>query len=157
MRVQYKAGYLKTMKVLHLALLGGQCLALGIALFLVIAHKIPPVAASLDKTLQVVALILAFAAVITATSMYKSRLVTINSGGYTTADKLLQYRTANVMRWMLTELAALFSIACFLVTSNYSFMALALGLIIFYALLAPGALKIVLQLQLSQEELDTLQ
>jgi hypothetical protein len=76
-------------------------------------------------------------------------------GGGST-EKLQDYRKALIVRWAMVEAAALFVIICFFTAGNYSYAALAAALIIYFALQAPNKLKIMLQLQLNEQEADTL-
>ena len=156
--MQYrKSGYLGSLRNMHLALLAGQCVMLGIALYLVVQKKIPPAEKSLDKILQIAALAVAFVGVYGATVMIKKKLGAINTSGSKLEEKAGQYRMASRIQWVLLECASFFSIACFLLTGNYAFGALAVALILFFALQAPTRLKIMLQLQLNEQEADSLQ
>ena len=156
--MQYrKSGYLSALRIIHLALLTGQCIMLGIVLFLVIEKKMPPADRSLDKILQVTALAVTFGGVYGAIITAKKRLLQINSSDMSLAEKADQYRITNIIQWALLEGASLFSIICFLLTGNYAFGALAAVLIAFFVLLGPSRLKIMLQLQLTDQEVDSLQ
>ncbi|MEO5684122.1 MAG: hypothetical protein ABIQ88_15875 [Chitinophagaceae bacterium] len=150
-------GYLKALKITHKVLLAGQCLLLGIVVFLVAVKKLPPATPQLDKLLQVFALLLAFTGGYAATIVFKKKLANINGTAANVTAKLASYRAANIVKWAIVEGAAIFSMMCFLLTGNYSFAALSLALIIFFVLLSPSVIKIMLQLQLSQQEADALQ
>ena len=154
---QQKGGYLKSLKIIHLALLAGQCMFLVVMVFLVVRNILPPVSPSLDKTFQVMALLVSFAAVFGSMRIFKKKLLTINTTAGSIAGKLAQYRTANILQWAMIEGATLFSIICFFLTSNYSFAALAITLIVFFAMLMPAKIKIMLQLQLNEQEADALE
>lgn len=156
--MQYqKSGYISSLRITHLALLAGQCLMLGIVLYLVIEHKMAAAAKSVDKTLQVVAVVVAFAAVFLAITTVNKKLRQINSTDTSLAEKASQYRMISIIQWALLEGASLFSIICFLLTGNYAFAALAVTLIVFFVLLGPSRVKIMLQLQLNDQEVDSLQ
>ncbi len=156
--MQYqKSGYLKSLRIIHLALLATQCIMLAIVLYLVIQKAMPPADKSLDKILQVIALTISFAGVYAAIVMVKKKLAVINASDKTLAEKANQYRMINIVQWAMLEGASLFVIICFLLTANYAFGALAVALIVFFILLAPTRLKIMLQLQLTDYEADALQ
>ncbi len=142
---------------MHLALLAGQCMFLAIVVFLVVRNIIQPVTPSLDKILQVIALLVSFAAVFGSISIFKKKLLTINATAENMAEKTVQYRVANILQWAMIEGASLFSIICFFLTGNYSFAALAIALIVFFAMLIPSKIKMMLQLQLSEQEADALE
>jgi hypothetical protein len=153
---QGKANYLKSLKIVHRALLAGQCIMLAIVLYLVMQQSMPAAKPALDKTLQVIALLVSFAVVFGAAAVFKKRLAVINNMG-NLAEKSNHYRKANLIQWAMVEVAVLFSISCFLLTGNYAFAALAIALMVFFALLGPSRLKTMLQLQLNEQELDGLQ
>jgi hypothetical protein len=154
---EQKAGYLKSLKIIHLALLAGQCMFLAVMVFLVVRNILPPVSSSLDKTFQVIALLVSFAAVFGSIRIFKKRLLAINAAAENISEKTVQYRVANIIQWAMIEGATLFSIICFFLTGNYAFAALAIALIVFFAMLIPSKIKMMLQLQLSEQEADALE
>ncbi len=151
---QVKGNYIKSLKIVHNALLIGQFLFLAVSIFIV-AKNSPVVSSSLDKTLQVAALVISFAAVFASANIFKNRLAAISSITEVT-DKGNQYRAANIIKWSLIEGPAIFVIICFFITGNYSFAALALALIIYFFLSGPSKIKMMLQTQLSEQEIDDL-
>ena len=98
------------------------------------------------------ALLVSFAAVFGGTVLFKKKLISINAAGGSSTEKVLHYRKALTIRWAMVEGAALFAIICFFTAGNYSFAALAAALIIYFALQSTNKLKIMLQLQLSEQE-----
>jgi hypothetical protein len=154
---QGKANYLKSLKIVHRVLLTGQCIMLAIVLYLVMQQTMPAAKPALDKTLQVIALLVSFAVVFGATAVFKKRIAVINNTMGNLAEKSNHYRKANLIQWAMVEVAVLFSISCFLLTGNYAFAALAIALMLFFALLGPSRLKTMLQLQLNEQEVDGLQ
>lgn len=152
-----RSGYLNALRIIHLALLATQCIMLGIVVYLVIQKAMPPADKSLDRILQVVALAISFAAVYGTIVTVKKKLAFINASANSLAEKANRYRVINIVQWAMLEGATLFTSICFLLTANYAFGALAVALIVFFILLAPSKLKIMLQLQLSDYEADSLQ
>jgi hypothetical protein len=71
---QGKANYLKSLKIVHRVLLAGQCIMLAIVLYLVMQQTMPAAKPALDKTLQVIALLVSFAVVFGATAVFKKGL-----------------------------------------------------------------------------------
>ncbi len=153
--MEVKAGYLKAIKKLHLAMLLGQCFMLGVVLFLTIQKIIPPGSAALDKPLQIAALLVSFAGVWGGYTIFKKRLLLANAAE-SMAGKLEEYRKALLLQWAITEAAVLFVVICFFLVGNYSFAALAAALIIFFALQTPNKVKLMLHLQLTEREADGL-
>ncbi|MFT3937169.1 MAG: hypothetical protein QM726_26390 [Chitinophagaceae bacterium] len=148
--------YLKSLKILHTALLAGQAAFLLIVIFLKQVRAMSAPAASLDKALQVAAVAIAFVACFFATKTFKNKLLAIRDAEKL-EDKTEQYRAASIIQWATLEAPSLFSIICFFLTGNYAFVALAVALILFFALQMPSRLKTMLHLQLSEEEVDSLQ
>ncbi len=153
--METKAGYLKAIKKLHLAMLLGQCCMLGVVVFLISQKKMPPGAATLDKPLQIAALLVSFAGVWGGYTIFKKRIQLANTASGI-IEKLQEYRKALLFQWAITEAAVLFVIICFFLVGNYSFAALAAALIIFFALQAPNKVKLMLHLQLTEQEADGL-
>lgn len=153
--MEAKTGYLKAIRKLHLAMLLGQCFMLGAVLFLTIRQIAPPTAASLDKPLQVAALLVAFAGVWGGFMIFKKKMLLANAAG-NLVQKLQEYRKALLVQWAITEAAVLFVIICFFLVGNYSFAALSIALIIFFALQTPNKVKLMLHLQLTEQEVDDL-
>jgi hypothetical protein len=72
---QGKANYLKSLKIVHRVLLAGQCIMLAIVLYLVMQQTMPAAKPALDKTLQVIALLVSFAVVFGATAVLPSLII----------------------------------------------------------------------------------
>jgi hypothetical protein len=112
--------------------------------------------ASLSKILQVTILAIAFISIKTGLSVFDRKLQAIPATVPAT-EKLTVYRMAAIIKWVLIEIPVLFAVVFFMITRNYAFIVLAFALIIFFALQAPSRLKIMLQLQLSEQEAGVLQ
>ena len=142
---------------MHTALLTGQGLFFMLGFFLVVQKLIPPVTSTTDRILQVIALVLSFASVFGGMNIFKKRLSAIQENKLPLAERTTQYRAACLVQWSMLEGASLFSIICFILTGNYAFAALALVLIVFFAMIAPAKMKIILQLRLSSQEVAILE
>ena len=149
---EQRAGFLKSLRILHLALLAGQCMFLAMVVFVATRNTTSPVSLQTDKILQVIALLVSFAAVFGSMTLFKKKLLKINDTAENITEKTTQYRAANILQWAMLEGASLFSVICFFLTGNYSFAALAIALIVFFAILIPSKIKMMLQLRLSEEE-----
>ncbi|MEO6314987.1 MAG: hypothetical protein ABIU63_00480 [Chitinophagaceae bacterium] len=155
--MQQQPGYLKGLRMVHLALMASQCMVLGVVFYLVIQKHLPPVEKSVDKILQVAALLVAFGAGYTAAASFKGKIAAMLSTPLSLAEKASQYHSASIIQWAILEGACLFVISCFLIAGNYAFAAMAIVLMVYFALLAPSRIKIVMQLKLTDKEVDTLQ
>ena len=148
--------YLQSLKMAHRALLAGQCVLLGISFYLVLQKKITA-SKELDKALQVAAILVSFAAVWAASIIVKQQLAKINITAKTMQEKRAAYRKLCILQWALIEVAVFFCTVCFFIAGNFSFAALAVVQVIYFALQAPNKIKMMLQLGLSENEVDTLQ
>ena len=152
-----KTNYFKALRVLHTALLSGQGLFFILGFFLVIQKVLPVASSTVDRVLQVIALLLSFGSVFGGMNFFKKRLIVIQENPLPLKERAYQYRAACIVQWSMVEGASLFSIVCFLVTGNFAFAALALVLIVFFAILSPNKIKIILQLRLTSHEVALLE
>ncbi len=148
-------GALKAMNILHLAMLAVLVAFSLISTYLVYSGNFTPSMQENQQLLQVAALALAGLGIFFGNRIFKSRLMDIQNMP-TLKEKIGFYQSANIVRWALIEGAALFSIVCFLLTSNYAFLALAVALIILFMVLKPTKEKICIQTGISSQELEQL-
>ena len=144
------------MSILHKALMMGQILFSGLCIYLVYSNTILPIAKELDKTLQVVALIITAGGIYAGMTIFKKKLITIRDMQTDAKEKFVLYRTACLIQWALLEGPSIFCTICFFLTGNYAFLALVLVILFIFVMTAPSKLKMQLQLQISQAELEDL-
>lgn len=72
------------------------------------------------------------------------------------SDKLNTYRSANIIRWALLEGATLVALAFYLLSSNVILLAIAGIAFLVLGLLHPNVMRLKVDLDLSQTELDRL-
>lgn len=145
---------LKILNLLHKALLLGQVLFAGVSIYLISSGNFLPPARELDRTLQVIALIAAAGGIYAGMLLFKKKLMQIREMHTAAKLKLALYRAACIMQWALMEGPSIFCIACFLMTGNYAFLAVVAVIIFLFAMTAPSKLKILMQLQISEADLD---
>lgn len=126
----------KSLPVIFRAMLLGQILLFGIALFLSVSKNFPPSLQHLDKPLQVTVVLLSFLCIYLGITLFKKKLQTLPEATDETA-KWKIITSAHLIRWALIEGPVLFCIICYLLVGNLSFAALAGTLIIFFGLQAP--------------------
>ena len=141
---------------MHKALLMSQLLFAGVCIYLVYSKSFLPPAQELDRTLQVIALIAAVGGIYAGMTLFKKKLIQIRDMQTEAKEKLALYRAACIMQWALMEGPSIFCITCFLMTGNYAFLALVVVILFLFAMTAPSKLKILMQLQISEAELDEL-
>lgn len=152
-----KASYVKSISILHLALLIGQFL-FGIIILLLV-HSIGDRTSRLkgiDQPLLILCLFLGVAACLGGTFLFRKKLDQINQDGKEIHKKLTDYRSASITRWAILESSILFSIIIFFITGKYLIISISLILIIFFASLRPTEKKITSDLNISEQEIDNL-
>lgn len=150
-------GILKALLILHRAMLTGQLIFVAVAFYLVYANLFPiqPLH-NLDRILQVVVIACSAGGFYLGLYLFKKGLIAARAIKANSKEKLMRYRQACIFQWALLEAPCLLSPICFLLTYNYAFLALATVLIILFAMMAPSKMKIALQLQISEEEVNEL-
>jgi hypothetical protein len=146
-------GILKSLSILHKAMLAGQFIFALVAVYLVYTNSFPiQNLQHLDQVLQVIALSFSAGGFYAGSLLFKKKLVIARDLQADTKDKLALYRQACIIQWALIEGPCIFVILCFLLVHNYAFLALAVVLLLLFALMAPSKSKIALQLQISETE-----
>ena len=107
--------------------------------------------ANLNKILQVIVLAVSFILIKTGLTIFERKLRAI-PGNAPMLQKIASYKTAAIIKWAMIELPVLLSVVSFLITRNYAFIVLAFGLMLLFAFQGPVKQKIMLQLQISEEE-----
>lgn len=147
---------LQLLNIIHKALMTGQILFAAVCAYLIYSKSVLPSASDLDKVLQVVALIATAGGIFAGMNFFKKKLLEIREMQTGAREKFDQYRKACIVQWALLEGPSIFCIICFFVTGNYAFLALVLIMLFLFAMTAPSKRKILLQLQMSEAELDDL-
>ena len=147
---------LKSLLFIHKAMLIGQLLFAGIAFYLVYSKTFTNEFQHLNQILQVIALLFSVAGFYVGSLLFKKKLLQARETLTGTKDKWTLYRAACMIQWALLEASCIFVIIGFLLTGNYAFLALAVSLIVLFAMMAPTKLKIVFQLQISEGEIAEL-
>lgn len=147
-------GSLKALQIVHRAMLLGMILFGGIAFFLHYSGNFPPSLQQYDQLLQVVAVVLAAAGFFTGNRLFSKKIFQLRESAAGLDVKLELYRSASLIQWALLEAPALFAIICFLLTENYSFLALAGALIILFVINTPAKIKMAMLLQVPEDEIS---
>lgn len=145
---------LKALQIIHKALLFGQIIFASIVLFLKYTDDLPPDLKKLDQALQVIAILLSVGGFFIGSSIFKRKIQQVMDTFPDIKAKAKAYRSACILQWALLEGPSLFCIICFFLVGNYAFLALAAVLMLLFALLAPVKLKIMLQLKISEAEME---
>ena len=147
---------LQVLNIIHKALMTGQILFASVCIYLIYSKSVLPMGEEIDKVLQVAALIITAAGIFAGMTLFKKKLMQIREMQTGAKEKFDLYRSACIIQWALLEAPSIFCIICFFLTGNYTFLALVLVVLILFAMTAPSKVKILLQLQISDAELDDL-
>jgi hypothetical protein len=152
-----KGNALKALNIIHKALMAGQILFVSVCAYLVYSQSVVPVVSKeLDRVLQVVALVLTAGGIFAGMSLFKKKLIQIREMQTAAKEKFNLYRSTCIVQWALLEGPSIFCIICFFLTGNYAFLALVVVVLFLFAMTAPSKQKVLLQLQISEAELDDL-
>ena len=142
---------LRSINIVHKAFLIGQLLFIAIAFCLVYFKLFQATEHQLEKPLQLIAVIFSIGGFFAGSQIFKKRLADIRLQN-NIKDKFELYRGACIIQWALIEWPCLFNIISFIVTGDYTFLYLAGALILTFVRLSPSKLKLVEDLQLSEDE-----
>ncbi len=149
---QQPNSFLKTITIIHLALLMGQLI------FAVLAFTIngsTAIVIDTNDTYLFVEIIMVIGCFIASTILFKRQLVEAIQQG-DVSSKLTRYQTALIIRCALLEGASLFGIVNYMISGNLLYLIIS-GLIILYFLsFRPTKEKIKEDLQLSYDEVELL-
>ena len=149
-------GGLKTLLIIHKAMLIVQLLFAGITFYLVYSNSFTNEFQHLNQILQVIALVFSAAGFYVGSLLFKKKLLQARETLTSRNDQWAVYKIACILHWTMLEAPCVFVIICFLLTGNYAFFALAIALIVLFAMMAPTKLKIVFQLQMTEDEIAEL-
>jgi hypothetical protein len=148
-----QSGGLKSLLLIHKAMLTGQLILAGIAFYLIFSNTFSSEFQHLNQILQVIALLFSVAGFYVGSLLFKKKLLQARETLTGIKEKWTLYRAACMIQWALLEAPCIFVIIGFLLTGNYAFLALAGALILLFAMMAPTKLKIAFQLQISEAEM----
>ena len=139
----------KTTIIIHLALLIGQVLFMGMSIVATQNAALQTVVGS--NPLFFILLALIIGGVFIGTFLYRKTLSQA-ADKPTLKAKLAVYQTASIIRWAMSEGASLFGIVCFLITSNYFYLCVTAVNVLYFVLIRPTKLKIQEDLNLDYQE-----
>lgn len=142
--------FFPTMNVLFFALFMGQILYFFITLFLINSGS-TAIIAGLDTLLMFITPVVVLSFVLAAKFIYSKR-VAVFDRTLTLENKLISYRTNNIIKLALIEGANIFSITILFITANYFFAALFIIIISFFFLNKPTKDKFIMDYEISSED-----
>ena len=150
--------FINRLRMLHISLLGGMMVFATIIFVLVSSGKFPAVVdASIDRILQVVALILTSVLLVVGFGVFKKRIRQVHQSTDPALQKLDKYRTSCITWWAMIEAPGIFALVGFLLTGNYAFFALACFHILLLTVFMPRKDNIIVLINLNSDELGRLE
>lgn len=151
------ATYFSMLAFMHRAMLIGQAFFLAFVFYLIYSRTLTPPLTDQVKILQLAALLISGAAIGLAINLFKKKLIQIKeNNALGKAEKLAKYRSALMLQWGVTELPTFVCGICLMLSGNYAFLALAIVVIVYFAMLMPVKNRIAAQLHIQPEEMDSL-
>ncbi len=142
---------IKTLRIMHLAILCGQVIFMAIAFFLIYSGKFSKAEGGFDQVLKILIPVLAIGGFAYSHFLFRTKLNKAkNATGLN--GKIAEYRGALISRYAGLEAPALFSIVVGMVTGNLLYLGIAGILILYFFSLIPGPTRIAADLELNPDE-----
>ncbi|MEM7513351.1 MAG: hypothetical protein AAF388_20655 [Bacteroidota bacterium] len=141
--------YLSYLQLLHAALIIGQVLFAGVAIF--VTSKEGPLSGDLNDIFKLVAPILVLGGIAGSIFLPKTLLASAKESS-DLKGKLQTYRTASLIKFVILEAPSLVSLVAFLMTGNYFYLGLAAIIIAVFFMNRPTTSTIINDLELNQDE-----
>ena len=152
-----KGNAFAALRILHTSMIIGILLMSGLAIFVAKDQPLAPSGEMFNRTLQGIAALLTIGALVFGYRMFNKKLSAIRSSEASGIQKMDEYRKTVIGWWALIEAPALFAIICYMLVGNYAFLALAGFHFLLMVLFAPRKENIILLLNLSSEEVRSLE
>lgn len=141
--------YLKTLSLIHLALLAGLVLFMIVT---IISQKQTYFDYKNTGDVYIIVVpVMAIAAFFTGRFLFKQQLSALDKKN-SLKEKLMGYQGASIVRLAFLEGAALFGIVAFLLTGNFFELLISLLLVLYFLMLKPTKEKVMSDLNLSTEQ-----
>ena len=149
-------GYYQSLRILHTALVSGVVLFLAVIFFLVYKQSGSLVDVSVDRILQVVAVLLTGISLFIGFRLFNKKILELRHSALPARAKLEAYRTACIVWWAMIEGPAFFAATGYYLTANAAFLALAIFHITILAVFMPRRDNFRLLLNLTDTEMEEL-
>jgi MFS family permease len=141
---------IKSLHILHTALLAGQIIVLLLSLLLAGKHTAVE-SITFFKILQGVVAVTAIVSVTAGFVVFAKNVSRLQQSGLSFPEKFRDYRAASILKFALIEGPVLFSIVAYFIYPNLSFIVLAVILLVIFVLQRPTIPMLVLHLQADRE------
>jgi hypothetical protein len=147
----------KALKILHLAITGGFLLITAVFILLVQLGQWQSIDPTLERTLQVVAVVVSIAALLVGFNLFKRKMMEARNSTAPGETRMSMYRTACILWWAMIEGPGLLAVICFMITGGYAFIALAGFHILLLLVFMPRKDNIIVLLNLNSQEVTRLE
>ncbi|AXY76565.1 hypothetical protein D3H65_22320 [Paraflavitalea soli] len=147
----------KALKILHLGITGGLLIFTAAMLFLFQMGKLKPIDPTMERTLQVVAVLCSVALLLIGFNLFKRKMMEARNSTGSGETRMGLYRTACIIWWAMIEAPGLLAVVCFFITGNYAFLALAVFHVLVLLLFMPRKENIIVLLNLNAKEVEQLE
>ena len=152
-----RTNFFQLFRLIHLAQVLG-ITVFGIAALIIVRKEIQePVETSINRTLQVIVVVFAGLMLFFGFKLFKNKVLKIRESRINVEKRIADYRTACIIWWVMIEVPALISFACFVITHNYAFFALGIFHLMILIMFAPRKDNIILLLNVSNQELQEIE
>jgi len=146
----------KVLKVLHTALLMGMILFSVIALVLVQRNLVPAKGETLERSLQVVCILVSGVMLLGGFNIFKKKMMAARNDTGSGEQRMDLYRAACILWWAMIEGPGLLATVGYILTHNLAFLALAVFHITCLFVFSPRKANIVVLLNLTPAEVARL-
>ncbi len=147
----------KALKILHLGITGGLLIFAAAMLFLFQTGNLKAIDPTLERTLQVVAVLFSVALLLIGFNLFKRKMMEARNSTGSGITRMALYRTACIIWWAMIEAPGLLAVVSFFITGNYAFLALAGFHVLVLLLFMPRKDNIIVLLNLNAKEVAQLE
>lgn len=147
----------KALRVLHLAIAAGLMLFIAIMILLFQTGQLKAIDPSLERTLQVVAVVLSVSLLLVGFNLFKRKMLEARNSPEPGGTRMNLYRTACITWWAMIEGPGILAVVGFMITGNYAFIALAGFHMLLLFLFMPRKENIIVLLNLNSKEVEQLE
>jgi hypothetical protein len=147
----------KTLRIIHLAIVAAILLFVIIIMVLFGTGQLKAIDPSLERTVQVVAVMLSVASLLIGFNLFKRKMMQARNSAEPGEKRMALYRAACITWWAMIEGPGLLAAIGFLITGNYAFIALAGFHILVLLTFMPRKDNIIVLLNLTSEEVARLE
>jgi len=143
---------IKSLILIHTAMLIGQLL-FAVIIYTVSGFSTSNESHTLFQALQIIAVLLSFGCGFAAFKVSKQKIQQIQSTTLSFSEKLLQYRSACILKYALLEMPAMFCLISYFLIHNISFLLLFGVLLFVFAGQKPTVFLMTIEMNVSKEDL----